>query len=370
MPHTLKGLRVDEISLVDAPANPGALAVLFKRKDQSMPTEAEIAAAAAKKSKDSSVLDRLLTRLGIGKRATRDTLDPDTYIDAASASVDKATAALATSISSIMADAALTDKGPAIEKSLAEFRAFTADATTEQVEKAMRDVALATSTVRKDDEMPTPEEQVAALTKQLEDANLELAKAKMSAKHSKFMDGLSGDAKGKFAAKSPDDREAQVNAASDNDADDKDTKKRGDVELSKALGEVADLQKRLATFEAERELSDFRKRATSIGVGEAQAEILLKASKGDNDAFGKVLEMVKAATTAARTGAIFKEFGGTGGTGGASSAKAEIEAKAETLMKAEPELSPILARVRVRKANAELAQRERDEERAASRGAA
>jgi hypothetical protein len=433
--HTLQGLRVDEISLVDAPANPGAMAVLFKRKDPAMPTEAELIdaymkrdftadqrkAAAAKgeampdgsypianrddlknavravgrasdpdkakahiksrakalgctgdlpdtwKTADAGVLDRLLTRLGIGKRATPETVDPDTYIDAASASVDKATAALAQSIASIQADAAVVDKTGAIEKSLAEFRAFTADAAADQIEKAMRDVALATHVRKDDDVMPTPEEQVATLSKQLADATLELAKAKMNAKHSKFMDGLKNqDAKDKFAAKPHDERESQIAAASDNDADD--TKKR-DVELTKALGEVADLQKRLATFEADRELDDFRKRASAIGVGDAQAEVLLKASKGDGEAFGKVLDMVKAATTAARTGSIFKEFGGSSGTGGVGSAAAEVTAKAEVLMKAEPTLSPILARVRVRKANAELAQREREEERAASRAA-
>ena len=40
-PHMLKGLTVDEISLVDAPANPGALAVLYKRRDQTMETGLE-----------------------------------------------------------------------------------------------------------------------------------------------------------------------------------------------------------------------------------------------------------------------------------------------------------------------------------------
>lgn len=431
-PHTLKSLRVDEISLVDAPANPGALHVLFKRRETRMPTDAELAEAYMKreftaeqrkdaaasgaalpdgsfpisnvddlknaikavgrasdpgkakahikaraktlgataelpdtwKGTDPGMLDRLLTRLGIGKRAP-EAVDPDNYLDAASAAVDKATQALATSIGSILADTTVTDKAPAIEKSLAEFRAFTADATAEQIEKAMRDVALATSPVRKDDDvMPTPEEQVATLTKALDAANLELAKAKMSPKHAKFMAGLkTDDAKAKFAAKSPDDREAQCGAEPDND----DVGKRAMVELTKAQGEVADLQKRVAGFEAEREMEGFRKRAAAIGVGEAQAETILKASKGDPDAFGKLLDMVKAATTAARTGAIFKEFGGTGGTGDAGTARAEVESKAETLMKADPKLSPILARVQVRKANLELAQRERDEERASQR---
>jgi hypothetical protein len=363
-PHLLKGLVVDEVSLVDAPANPGAIHLLFKRKDATMPTDAERAAIAAKKAKidTTGALDRLLTRLGIGKRADPATIDPDTYADAASAAIDKACEALTTSIASIMADASVTDKAPPIAKSLAEFRSFTADATGDQIEKAMRDVALIKSG-KDDSAMPTEAEQIATLTKQVADMQAEIDKAKMSPKHAKFMAGLgSDDAKGKFAAKSPADRDAQCDAGGD------DVGKGDTVALTKAQGEIAALQKSIAGFEAERELEAFRKRASTAGVGDGQAEVLMKASKGDPDAFGKVLEMLKSATTAAKTGAIFKEFGGSGGTGATGGGAAEeIAAQAQVLMKADPKLGLIAARVAVRKGNLELAQRERDEERAAVR---
>lgn len=368
--HTLRGLRVHEISLVDAPANPGALHVLFKRKE---PPVADPKTKPAVKAANGP-LDRLLARLGIAKRASADALDPDVYADAASATIDQASDALTVSLKSILGDAAVTDKTAAMEKSLAQFRGFLGESVTEHIEKAMRDVALAG--IEKDNTaMPTPAEELiaataanAALTKKLADAEFELLKAKMPAKHAKFMAGLSSDdAKAKFAAKSPEDRDAQVDASAN------DTNKRleGDdplaVELRKAQAQTVELEKRVAVFEAERELIEFRKRATEVGVAEAQAETILKASKGDPAAFGKVLDMIKAANAQARAGAVFKEFGHGGAAPIEGSARAEIEASAEVLRKADPKLGVIAARVQVRKANIELAQRERDEERAAIR---
>jgi hypothetical protein len=431
--HTLKGLRVDEVSLVDAPANPGALHVLFKRRnptvmvdyddiikrsftadqrkdlaasgaalpDGSFPIEntadlhnaikavgraadpekakahiksraralgaADALPDAWKAAKADGPLDRLLTRLGL-RKAQADALDPDAYADAAAASVDQATTALGKSIASILADTAVADKATAIGKSLAEFRDFLGDAMPQQIEKAMRDVALAGVTIeQKDNTMPTLDEVVATnadLHKRLAAAELEITKAKMSAKHKAFHDKLkTDDAKGKFLAKSPEDRDAQMDAAEPDDGDD-DTAKR----LTKALGETADLRKRLEAFEAEREVITFQKRAKEIGLADAQAETILKASKGDGTAFQAVLDMIKAANAQAKAGAVFKEFGGSGGlppTGG--QAQAEVTAQAETLRKADPKLSLIAARVAVRKANPDLAQRERDEERAAVR---
>jgi hypothetical protein len=429
--HTLKGLRVDEVSLVDAPANPGALHVLFKRRDATMDVDPiikrtfsadqrkELAASGAAlpdgsfpientadlhnaikavgrasdpdkakahiKSRARALgataslpdewkgakaadgpLDRLLNRLGLRKNQPAD-IDPDRYADAAAAAVDQATDALGKSIRSILADAAVTDKAEAIGKSLAEFRGYLGDAMPEQIEKAMRDVALAGVEIEKDNTMPTLEEVTATnaeLQKRLAAAEFEVAVAKMSAKHKAHMDKLkTDDAKAKFAAKSTDDRNKEVDAA-EPDADDSDTAKR----LKKALADTEDLQKRLAVFEADKELISFQKRAREIGIAEAQAETILKASKGDGTAFQAVLDMIKAANAQARTGTLFKEFGAAGGMPPAGGvARAEVEQKAETLRKADPKLSVIAARVQVRKADPDLAQRERDEERAAVR---
>ena len=209
--------------------------------------------------------------------------------------------------------------------------------------------------------MPTPDEQIATLTKQLAEVQMEVAIGKLSTKHAKHMAALtSDDAKKAFMAKSPEDKDAACATAETEKALDPQTV----VALTKAQTEIADLHKRIATFEADKELATFRKRASDIGLGDAQAEMLLKASKGDQTEFDKLLAVVKAATEAARTGSVFKEFGGIGGNGaGGGQAAAEVNALAETLRKADPKLSIIAARVQVRKNDLVLAQRERDEER-------
>lgn len=347
----LKGLVVDEISLVDSPANPGALHILFKRKGQPMPTAEELAETERKKALATpSALDRLLVKLGITKRAAPGAIDPETYVAAASEKLGEATKALAKSIGEINKDDTIADKNAAIAKSMGEFLTFSADATAEQIEKAMRDVALLKS--GKDDTgMPTDAEQVAALTKQLADRDAELAIAKAAADPA----AAAAAKKKKEEADAADAYKKQLEANG------------GSVALTKALADVVELNKRVATFEAERELETFRKRATAIGVAEAQAEVLLKASKGDPEAFGKVLDLIKGATAQIRTGALFKEFGGAGTGANDGTAHAEVAAKAEVMMKADPKLGAIAARVAVRKADLALAQRERDEERAHTR---
>jgi hypothetical protein len=350
-PHMLKGLVVDEISLVDSPANPGALHILFKREGHTMPTAEELAEIERRKALAApGALDRLLIKLGITKR-DKVTVDPETYVSAASEKLTEATKALAKSIGEINHDASITDKEAAIAKSMGEFLSFTSDATGEQIEKAMRDVALLKAG-KDDPSMPSDAETIAALTKQLADKEAELVKAKAAAD-----DPDAGD----DAAEAKKKKDAALAAAAYKKALEANG---GSVELTKARGEISDLQKRLASFEAERELETFRKRALAIGVAEAQAETIMKASKGDAESFAKVLEMLKGATTAARVGGIFKEFGGASGGANDGSALAEIEAKAEVLTKSDPKLSIIAARVQVRKSDIALAQRERDEERA------
>lgn len=340
-PHLLKGLQVNEISLVDAPANPGALHILFKRKAPTMATKT-----------DAGALERLLTRLGIGKKAPA-AVDPDSYMDAAGVTIDTATEALGKSITSILADEKITDKGAEIAKSLAQFRSYAGDQVGEQIEKAMRDVALATA-VTKDDAMPTMEEMTASLaemSKKLADTEAELAKAK---KEPPVVDDAAA-----AAAKKKKEAEAAMAKSTEG--------MLFLAELKKSQDEAVELAKRVAVFEAERELEAMKKRVTLIGANESQAETILKASKGDAKAFEAVLDMVKAANAQAKAGAIFKEFGGAGHAAPEGSAKAEVDALASTLVKADPKLSLIHARVAVRKGNAELAQRERDEERAAMR---
>jgi hypothetical protein len=117
-------------------------------------------------------------------------------------------------------------------------------------------------------------------------------------------------------------------------------------------------------FEAKDELAVMAKRATDAGIPAIHAELILKASKGEPESFDKMLALFKAQAAQLKTSVIFKEFGGSSGTGADGSALAEIEGHAATLIKADPTMSLIAAKVAVRKSQPALAQRERDEERA------
>jgi hypothetical protein len=412
-PHTLKNLRVHEISLVDSPANPGAIALLFKRKEPPMPAFAEthkiekaddIAAAIAAAAKEADqaaarahiiarakalgcedtcpavwrslksdgAWDRLLTRLGIRKAAdTPTTLDPDAYADAAEADLDKALEGLGTAISSILGDAAVTDKAAAITKSLGQFRVHTADKLADHIEKAMRDVALAagaggSSQGGKEGLMPTIEEltkEITTLTARVTKAETEANIAKLSQTHADYAAAadMSEDDKATFAAKTPTERDAHMA---------KNPIKKSDPKLPpevvEALAKAKETSDRLAVLEADRALIDMRKRAVDIGVGEAHAEVMLKARTGDQASIDKVFDLVKAANAQAKAGALFSEFGSRGGAGAPDgSARAEVQTKAEELRKSDGKLTLEIARVQVRKNNPDLAQRERAEERAA-----
>jgi hypothetical protein len=350
-PHLLKNLRVSEISLVDAPANQGAMHLLFKRKGLTMP-------------KEPSALERMLAKLGLSKRGNVDdkTPDPDTYSDAAGTAIDKAAAALNTSIASILADEKITDKAGEIAKQTATMRAHLGDEVAAQIEKAMRDVAVVSLEKSGDPNMPTMDElaaQLAALTKRADSAEFELAKSKLPAETQAYIADV---------AMSAEDQAVFVKASAEDQAktmkDKPPAKKKvpeADPEMAKRDATIAEMAKSIATFQAERELSDMRKRAADVGLPEAQAEVLLKASKGDADAFGKLMDLVKANKAQAKTDKLFGEFGSTR-VSKEGSATAEMDAKVVELTKADPTKTASVARAEIMKKNPDLFRRVRAEE--------
>jgi hypothetical protein len=319
-------------------------------------------------AKTGSAWDALLTRLGI-RKAEPAPVDPDTYSEAAEADVDAAVAALGKSLETILGDGAVTDKAAAVLKSLGQFRIHVADKVSDHIEKAMRDVALASAAAGsprgKEGDMPTLDElnkTITDLTARVTKAEREANIAKLSQAHADYAaaSDMDEDDKAKFAAKSPAERDAHMAKNPIKKLDPK-----LPPEVVEALAKAKETSDRLAVLEGERALSDMRKRAVEIGVGEAQAEVLLKAQAGDKDAIAKVFELLKAANAQAKTGKLFEEFGSRTPGGPAGSARAEVQAKAEELRKSDGKLTLEIARVNVRKANPDLAQRERDEERAA-----
>lgn len=354
--HRLKRLTVSEISLVDAPANQGAHHLLFKRKGPVMP-------------KELSPLERMLQKLGLAKRGTVEDKapDPDTYADAASTAIDKATEALNKSIGTILADEKITDKAGEIAKQMATMRAHLGDEVSTHIEKAMRDVALVSLDKNGDQSMPTTDElaaQIAALTKRADNAEFELAKSKLPADTLAYIAAVEMSAADQATfvkasaadqAKTMKDKPPAKKKVVDPDAAD------DAAEMKKRDDTIAALTKSIAKFEAEAELQAMRKRATEVGLPEAQAEIILKASKGDPEAFGKVLDLMKAQNAQAKTAQLFGEFGSTR-VAKEGSATAEVDTKVIELTKADPKKSAITARAEIMKANPELFRRVRAEE--------
>jgi hypothetical protein len=178
--------------------------------------------------------------------------------------------------------------------------------------------------------------QLADLTKASDELRAENVLLKMSKEHKDYMDTLSGDAKGKFAAMDPAERDECM------------AQKRLQAELpasvQKALAEAEAVKKvaeeqavRLAKLEAKDELAGFSKRAVDLGLPEAMGETLMKASRGDAEAFAKVEQTIKGLNEQVAKGGLFNEFGSK--APGAGSAFDTITAKGEELRKSDPKLT-------------------------------
>lgn len=117
-------------------------------------------------------------------------------------------------------------------------------------------------------------------------------------------------------------------------------------------------------------LADFQKQAVDLGLPESHGEVMMKAFSGDPEAIKKHGEFLKGLVNQAKTGEIFKEFGGDGGPTGAT-AYDKIKALGEELRKLDPSLSPQQARAKVlmNPANAALVQQNKSEENARRRAA-
>jgi hypothetical protein len=184
-----------------------------------------------------------------------------------------------------------------------------------------------------------------------------IAKAAMSDDEKSFHDGLKDDGeKEKFRGMSREQRAERM-------------KKRDDVpeHIRKALEENDDLKKRMVKLEDERALDAFKKQAKDIGLPDADGVTLQKAYRGDKESVDKLVSYLKAANAAAVEAGLFKEMGGSGGNT-TLTAYDELMVKADELRKKEAGLTreQAFAKVYADPANAELAKRERKENRPAA----
>lgn len=274
--------------------------------------------------------------------------------------IREACCALDCSVQSILCDDELTDKAAAIAQSFDQFKEHLA--AIESGEPTEKNMTTVTPAVQKiiDDAV------AAAVAKSVGEKDALIAKqardiviAKMSEKHKAHHDTLGEDAKGKFEAMSPAERDAEMEK----------TKKRAEDDpiYKRMASENEDLRKRLTAIEDEKALDIAKRDAKELGMTQTDAgEVLMKARRGDKDAMAKVEEhtrqLIKARNASDKTSKVFEEVGtNRGATGG--DAMAELTAKADELRKSKPELTEAQAFDKVMNdpANRELAKRERDE---------
>lgn len=202
--------------------------------------------------------------------------------------------------------------------------------------------------------------EAAALKIELAKRDEALVIAKMSEAHKAFHDKLSGDEQKKFAAMSPEDRDAQMEK----------TKKRYEEDpIYKSMREDNEkLRKRIEAIEDERGLEISTIEAKELGMLQKNAgEIVLKMKKSCDEATyaawkDSMLTMKKQRDAFAKQSHAFEELGTALGNSGGSAID-ELNQKRDELRKSQPNLTEAQAfeKVMLDPANRELMMREKQE---------
>lgn len=316
MPKQLLGLRVDEVSLVDEPANPGAKVAFFKRKEDKPMNKfsAWIAKHLGKAAAD---------ELASIKKDAQSFDDIEMGNEAREASWN-----LQQSICSIIEDESLdmAAKTAKIDETITQFKAALSQEQLEQTgagNSAGNGTSVVASTMKstKGDKDMTPEE----LKKSIDGAVAEaMAKAKSET--------------------------AEAIAKAKAEADEAIAKAKAE-----ASAEVAKANDAVAKMIAERADEARLTKAKSMveGVAGFTAEQVAGMLKSMDDKQAEELEKsLKALKSVAKTNRIFSEAGAPVGKSG--SAYQQLEQKAAELIAHEPKLSKAQAMKRVTKSNPEL----------------
>ncbi len=282
MATRLSKLRIDEVSSVDRGAGEGVKIMLMKRN-----LEASAASVLAK---------------GVD--------------------VGAAYTAILKSIESIIADSSVVDKSAAIEKEIADFTNYF-KAKTEK-ENTMTEEEKKAAEAKAAKEKKDSEERDEKAKKAFEENAMlknQIAVLKMSQKHKDYADAMEmkDDEREKFAAKSPDERDAHIGKNP--------IEKSLPASVQKALDEASANSVILKALQEKDQIATFAKRATTIGLVEAEGEMLRKAYTGDAEAITKLEEKIKGLTTALKASGMFKEIGKAGTEAG--TAEQEMTALAD-----------------------------------------
>jgi hypothetical protein len=370
MPTMLRNLKISEVSSVDRGAGEGVQILLMKRADDAedyfkrtfTDEQREAAAASGEAMEDGSFpiktkadLENAIHAFGRAKDKAKAKahiiarakslgcadMIPEGWDVAKSlgAQISDASAALLKSVVSIFKDKSTADKAGALAETFDQFEKHLAGVLPDEVVKAAEAEAtkLAKESAMTEAEKKAAEEKAAAekaekekaekaaheeTSKALAKALGEIAILKMSQKHKDFMDHLEGDEKGKFAAKTPEERDAHMEKNP--------IEKRLPESVRKALAQGEEDRKVLKALQEKDEVSTFAKRAESIGLVAEQGEVLRKAYTGDAVAIGKLEALIKGMGEQIRTGKVFQEFGKKGGDATGLTAYDELMSLAKT----------------------------------------
>lgn len=303
-----------------------------------------------------------------------DTVDAQECAQEMLSEIYEAFDALRLSVGSILGDDAVKDKQAMLDTSFEQFKEHLGGLVPSEMTKALAaGIAAITAgdpvgATDKGDPMSAALKKALGLADNATDADVEkaitsltgkitklegdLALAKMSDAHKSYMDGLSGDAKDKFAAKSAPERDQHMK---DNPV------KKAEVPeaVQKALDQQAEtIRKQGAELDELRkreELATFTKRAADLGLNADAAAHLLTINKADPKALEAVEKVIKGLTEQVKTGKVFAEFGTSQGSN-ADTATAKVAAKVAELRKADPKIreDTAIAKIAGDPANREL----------------
>lgn len=365
----MREFRIDEISVVDRPAQKGAKMTIMKRQDPALDTIAKYYGEAQQGKDFKTLLDENENRKKIWE--AREEIYP--LIDA-----------LTTSVNSILADETVQDKMSRVEQNVSDFLVALRDKlpdVEEELTKFFEDLNaeyLGNVNKQRENNMPdntkTVEELTATLadvTKSLEEMTEKLEKAEAARVEAETMAKMSDDERA-YIAKMSDKDKADLMAMSEADRkkkmdgmkkNDETVTVEGKVIAKSAVGDetfalykrMADAEARIAKAEEKAEMAAFEKRAAdeyaNLPGTDAEKAAILKAvaSLGDEVA-GNIETILKAANEA--NAEAFKTIG-KNGSADDNSAEAKLEKRAKEIAKAE-NISEAKAYVKALEENPEL----------------
>lgn len=325
--HRLSGIELDEISMVDRPANPGARLALFKRDGDITDTAAAVEAIV----KDAKSFNEIWLATDIEEEWW------------------KLSSALRNSISSILQDDGVPNKKAAIFTSINQFAVAVVGEVDDSVAKGSAMTTKTEDTISKADH----EKALSDLRAELAKAQSDIKVAALPVEHRKHYDGLGDAAKADFLAKDEAGRAAIVKAASE--PPDHIAKQMAD--LAKANRE---LQERLDKADAEkRDAAALAKAKEILGEAGGSAEELAGVIKSlDEAGVAALAKQFEGQRTLLKFAGGKPAFQPVGKTATAQQtegvAKSAFAAKVDEVRKADPKLSKEQAEARVLESHPEL----------------